>query len=181
MKRKRKQLKTELYKTVLHNEFKTLCTWIKKKVDGIQRTVRQRHSQKLSGDKINLHSKSIQEKRSKNRRFSKDEISVKKKNKRKINKTNNRQRIALAKEIGPDQNAMNLSCLNLALPQKSLLAKGSSFIPTHADINWYELQKDFTTFVNQLRSKPRQSQSTSIERKESKSNNITNSFLSPPV
>ena len=44
LKRKRKQLKTELYNTMLHNEFKTTCTWIKKKVDGIQRTVRQRHS-----------------------------------------------------------------------------------------------------------------------------------------
>ena len=79
MKRKQKQLKTELYNTILHNEFKTACAWIKKKVNGIQRTVRQRHSRKLSREKIDLHSKNIQEKRPKNRRFSKDAISVKKK------------------------------------------------------------------------------------------------------
>ena len=63
----------------------------------------------------------------------------------------------------------------------SLLAKGPSFIPSPADINWYELRKDFTTFANQLRYKAKQSQLTSIEPSESKSNNITNSFLSPPV
>ena len=181
LKRKRKQLKTELYNTMLHNEFKTTCTWIKEKVDGIQRTVRQRDSRKLSRDKIDLHSKNIQEKRSKNRSSSKDEISAKKKNKRKGNKNNNKQRIALAKETGPDQNAINLSCLNLTSPQKSLLAKGPSFIPTPADINWYELRKNFTTSANQLRYKAKQPQSTSIEPSESKSNNITNSFLSPPV
>ena len=69
----------------------------------------------------------------------KDAISIKKKNKRKRNRTNSKQRIALAKESGPDQNAINLSCLNLTSSQKSLLAKGPSFIPTPADINWYEL------------------------------------------
>ena len=57
LKRKRKQLKTELYNTMLHNEFKATCTWIKKKLNGILRTVRQRNSQKLSRDKIDLHSK----------------------------------------------------------------------------------------------------------------------------
>ena len=150
-------------------------------MNGIQRTVRQRHSRKLSRDKIDLHSKNIQEKRPKNRRFSKDAISVKKKNKRKRNKTNSKQRIALAKESGPDQNAINLSCLNLTSSQKSLLAKGPSFIPTPADINWYELRKDFTSFVNQLRYKVKQSQSTSIEPTESNNNNINNSFSSPPV
>ena len=62
MKRKRKQLKTELYNTILHNEFKATCAWIKKKVNGIQRTVRERHSRKLSRDKIDLHSKIIKTK-----------------------------------------------------------------------------------------------------------------------
>ena len=71
---------------MLHNEFKTTCTWIMKKLNGIHRTVGQRHSRKLSTDKINLNSKNIQEKRSKNRRLSKDEISVKKKNKSTRNK-----------------------------------------------------------------------------------------------
>ena len=126
-KRKRKHLKTELYNTMLQNEFKTMCTWGKKKVDGIQRTFRQRHSRKLSRDKIDLHSKNIQEKRSKNRCFSKDEISVKKKNKCKRNKNNKKQRLALAKETRPDQNAINLSCLNLTSPPKIITSKGTIF------------------------------------------------------
>ena len=57
LKRKRKQLKTELYNTMLHNEFKATCTWIKKKLNGILRTVRQRNSRKLSRDKIDLYSR----------------------------------------------------------------------------------------------------------------------------
>ena len=73
-------------------------------------------------------------------------MSVKKKNKRKRNKTNSKQRIVLAKESGPDQNAINLSFLNLTLPQKLLLAKKPSFIPTAADINWYELRKILIVF-----------------------------------
>ena len=42
--RKRKQLKTELYNTILYNEFQATCAWIKKKVNGMQKTVRERHS-----------------------------------------------------------------------------------------------------------------------------------------
>ena len=34
--------------------------------------------------------------------------------------------------------------------QKSLLRKGSSFVPTPSDINWYEVRRDFDKFVNQL-------------------------------
>ena len=67
------------------------------------------------------------------------------------------------------------------MPQKSLLAKGLSFTPTPVDIIWYELRKDFTSFVNQLHYKAKQSQSTSIEPSESNNNNINNSFSSPPV
>ena len=114
---------------MLHNEFKATCTWIKKKMNGIQRTVRQRHSRKRSRDKIDLHSKNIQEKRLKNRRFSKDAISVKKKNKRKRNKINGKRRVAIAKESGPDQNAINLSCLNLTSPPKVTTSKWTIFYP----------------------------------------------------
>ena len=129
LKRKRKQLKTKLYNTVLHNEFKATCTWIKKKVNCIQRTVRQRHSRKLSRDKIDLHSKDVQAKQPKNRRFSKDAITAKKKSKPKRNKTNSKRRIALAKESGPDQNAINLSCLNLTSPPKVTTSKWTIFYP----------------------------------------------------
>ena len=55
------------------------------------------------------NSKNIQEKRSKIKRSLKDQLSVIKKNNRKRNKTNNKQRIALAKESGPNQKEINLS------------------------------------------------------------------------
>ena len=35
--------------------------------------------------------------------------------------------------------------------QKSLLKKGPSFVPTSADINWYDVRKDFTKFTNKIR------------------------------
>ena len=122
------------------------------------------------------NSKNIQEKRSKIKRSLKDQLSVIKKNNRKRNKTNNKQRIALAKESGPNQKEINLSWLNLTSSQKSLLGKRPSFIPIPRDINWYRLRKDCTTFENQLRYKTKQSQSTSVEPSESTSNNITSSF-----
>ena len=31
--------------------------------------------------------------------------------------------------------------------------KGSSFVPTPSDVNWYEMRKDFDKFVNQLKFK----------------------------
>ena len=68
------------------------------------------------------------------------------------------ERIQFAKVNGPDQNAINLSSLNLTSLQKSLLSKGPSFVPTPKDVNWYELRKNFTKFVNQLRFKLKQYQ-----------------------
>ena len=47
-----------------HSEFKTMCAWIKKKVDVIWKTVRQRHSRKFLRHKMELYSKNNQEKRS---------------------------------------------------------------------------------------------------------------------
>ena len=52
-----------------------------------------------------------------------------------IYKLNQKERIGKAKKEDPDQNAINLSSKVLATPQKSLLAKGSSFIPTPSDVN----------------------------------------------
>ena len=72
----------------------------------------------------------------------------------------------------PDQNAINISCINLTSPQNSLLAKGPSFIPSPTDINWHELPKDFTSFVNQLRYKAKQSQSGFSEQSETKNDSL---------
>ena len=64
---------------------------------------------------------------------------------------NRKERIRKAKEEGPDQNAINLSSKVLTTPQKSLLAKGPSFIPTPNDVNWLNIRKELDSFINQLR------------------------------
>ena len=66
------------------------------------------------------------------RRFSSKQQIEKKREKRKRAKLNRKERIRKAKGEGPDQNAFNLSSEVLTSPQKSVLGKGPSFIPT----NW---------------------------------------------
>ena len=39
----------------------------------------------------------------------------------------------------------------LSEDQKTLLKKGPSFIPTPTNINWYDVRKDFTKFINKIR------------------------------
>ena len=41
--------------------------------------------------------------------------------------------------------------MSLTMPQKPLLKKGPSFVPTPSEVNWLRLQKDFEKFVTQLR------------------------------
>ena len=125
------------------------------KSDIWKKAIKRRHSRKSSRDKITEHH-NIDNKKRKNRRFSKKQLINKKKLKRVRHKNNYRERIQFAKVNGPDQNAINLSTLNLTSPQKPLLSKGPSFVPTPKDVNWYELRKNFTKFVNQLRFKLKQ-------------------------
>ena len=54
-------------------------------------------------------------------------------------------------------NTINLTSLDLTLPQKSVLSKGPSFVPTPKAVYRYELRRYFTQFVNQIRNKLRQS------------------------
>ena len=49
---------------------------------------------------------------------------------------------------GPDQNAINLTNIELSDVCKSLLSKGPSFVATPYDINWYNLRQDADNFVN---------------------------------
>ena len=70
-------------------------------------------------------------------------------------KENYRNKINEIKANAPDQNAINLSITNLPKAQESLLMKGPSFVPILSDVNWYEMGKDFSKFVNQLRFKAR--------------------------
>ena len=71
-----------------------------------------------------------------------------------MHKNNFRELMHLAKVNGPDQNAMNLSLLNLTSPQISLLLNRPSFVPILKDINWCELCKDFIKFLNHFRFNP---------------------------
>ena len=50
---------------------------------------------------------------------------------------------------GPDQYAINLSSKVLTTPQKSVLAKGPSFIPTPNDVSWLSVRQN--SFIKQLR------------------------------
>ena len=45
----------------------------------------------------------------------------------------------------------NLSTRDLTSSQKSILAKGATFVPTPTSVNWLDLHKDFDKFVIQLR------------------------------
>ena len=66
-------------------------------------------------------------------------------------KLNRKESIRKAKEECPDQNAINLSSKVLTTPQKSVLAKGPSFIPAPNDENWLNVRKELDSFTNQLR------------------------------
>ena len=86
-----------------------------------------------------------------NRQFSRKHQIEKKREKRKRVKLNRKERIRKAKEEGPDQNVINLLSKVLTTPQKSVLTKGPSFIPTPNDVNWLNVRKDLNSFINQLR------------------------------
>ena len=87
----------------------------------------------------------------KNRRFKKDVIVNKRKEKHERYRSKKKQKNKEIKQNAPDQNAISLSDSVLSEEQKSLLKKGSSFVPTPTDINWYEVCKDFTKFISKIR------------------------------
>ena len=58
--------------------------------------------------------------------------------------------IRKTKEDGHDQNATNISSKVLAIPQRSVLAKGPLFIPTPNDVNWLSVRKELDSLINKL-------------------------------
>ena len=52
------------------------------------------------------------------------------------------------------------------MPQKPLLKKGPSFVPTPSDVNLVRLQKDFKKFITQLRYQLKLNQQSSTFRSE---------------
>ena len=166
-------------------DYKTTYAAIRNKVRYIEKAIRHRHSRKLSRVKITEHH-NIDNKKRKNRRFSKKQLINKKKLKRVRHKNNYRERMNFAKVNAPDQNAINLSSLKLTSPQKYLLSKEPSFVLTPKDVNWYELHKNLIKFANQLRFKLKQiqlSQDQQIQREISnpiQSQNLPDEALLPP-
>ena len=77
-------------------------------------------------------------------------MCTKLKEKRRTRRDKQKQNIVRVKETAPDQNSINLTSTELPEPQKSLLQKKPSFVPTPSDINCYEVRRDFHKFVNQL-------------------------------
>ena len=75
----------------------------------------------------------------------------KSKGKRKRYKGRKKDDIKEIIENATDQNTINLSNAVFSEDQKTLLKKGPSFIPTRTGINWYDVPKDFTKFVNKIR------------------------------
>ena len=134
LKKQCKNLKVQLVNNFSPKDYKTTYVTIRNKVRYTEKAIRRRHSRKLSRNKITEHH-NITDKKRKNRRFSKRQLLNKKELKRVRHKNNYRERVNFAKVHGPDQNAINLSILNLTLPKKSLLSKGPFFVPTPKDIN----------------------------------------------
>ena len=112
LKKQCKSLKVQLVNNLSDEDYKTTNATIRNKVRYMEKAIRRRHCRKLSRDKITEHH-NIDNKKRKNRRFSKKQLINKKKLKRVRHKNNYRERIQFAKVNGPDQNAINLSSLNL--------------------------------------------------------------------
>ena len=115
----------------------------------MEKNTKRRHQQKIERDNLCIKNNNNSNKR--NWRFSRKHQIEKRREKRKRVKLNHKERIRKAKEEIPDQNAINLSLKLLTTPQKSILAKGPSFIPTPNYFNWLSVRKEWDSFINQLR------------------------------
>ena len=115
----------------------------------MEKNTKRRHQQKIEQDNLCIENNKNSNKR--NWRFSRKHQIEKRREKRKRVKLNQKERIRKAKGEVPDQNAINLSSKLLTTPQKSILAKGPSFIPTPNDFNWLSVRKEWDSFINQLR------------------------------
>ena len=80
----------------------------------------------------------------------------------------------------PDQNAINLSNLELTESQKSLSIKGQSFVPTPKDINWFHLRQDSDKFVNQLRYRAKNHVPSNEAEQQNVTTNSNDLPLQPP-
>ena len=64
---------------------------------------------------------------------------------------------------------------------KTLLSKGSAYVPSPSDINWYKLKEDFNSLVSKLRKHCNQSQFITTEDENEKfSEQSVDKFGPPP-
>ena len=122
----------------------------------IETSIKNRQKRKLQRD--NVSAVIAGKNQRKNRRFYRNQLERKKREKRKRNKCSFKERIKKIKENSPDQNAINLSTRDLTPSQK--------FVPTPTSVNWLDLRKDFDKFANQLRYEFKKQRTHNIKNKE---------------
>ena len=144
---KRNDNRNNIKNKTIRENYKLIKKVLAEKEVTLEQKIKSRQVRKLSRDNI----RPTTSVRKRNRRFKKDVIVNKRKEKRKRYRSKKKQSIKEIKQNAPDQNAINLSNSVLSEEQKSLLKKGPSFVPTPTDINWYEIRKDFTKFTNKIR------------------------------
>ena len=118
-------------------------------------------TEEISGDKV----PSNQENGKKNRRYSQEKRKSKIRQNKKDTKIRKKKELAKIKKNLPNQNAINLTNIQLSQHQQSLSKKDPSFTPTLKDVNWFNLRQD----TNQLRTKFNQA----IDKSTEKNTNIT--------
>ena len=77
-----------------------------------------------------------------------------------------------------------MSNKDLSHAGQSLLREGPSFILIPTDINWYNLRRDFNTFVNKRRylvSKPAETSSINVNHATNISNSLVRQLGNPPI
>ena len=132
LKTKRHNNRNNIKNKTTRENYKLIKKLVAEKVVTLEQKVKSRQVRKLSRDNIQPTT-SV---RKRNRRFKKDVIVNKRKEKRKRYRSKKKQSIKEIKQNAPDQNAINFSNSVLSEEQKSLLKKGPSFVPTPTDINW---------------------------------------------
>ena len=147
LKRKRCENHTSIKNNTTKENDKLIKKTVAQKVVILEHKIKSRQSRKKERDHIQ-HATAPQKR---NRRFKRNIAIDKRKEKRKRYKARKKNDIKEIIENAPDQNAINLSNAVLSEDQKTLLKKGPSFIPTPTNINWYDVRKDFTKFINKIR------------------------------
>ena len=98
----------------------------------------------------------------KNCRYSQEKRKSKIRQNKKDTKIRKKKELAKIKKNLPNQNAINLTNIQLSQHQQSLSKKDPSFTPTLKDVNWFNLRQD----KNQLRTKFNQAIDKSTEKKK---------------